>query len=84
MEAEKQHDQFVKGIEGFKKEGLHHADTKEKNPLPDPQSKALFAWLCMVCTLNAVITDHLLGNHSKHVMKNGVHHSGFSEGFYCL
>ena len=35
---EKQHVNLVQGIEKFDKEGLHHAQTAEKNPLPDKAS----------------------------------------------
>ena len=33
--AEKQHQQFTSGIEGFSKDQLKHRNTAEKNPLPD-------------------------------------------------
>jgi len=38
VEQEKQHQGFVKGIESFDKNELHHAATAEKNPLPDKDS----------------------------------------------
>ena len=36
--AEKQQQGFVQGIENFNKEKLSHAETDEKNPLPDKSS----------------------------------------------
>ena len=38
VEQEKQHQGLVKGIEAFDKNELHHADTAERNPLPDKDS----------------------------------------------
>ena len=38
LEAEKQQEQFKKGIQSFPKDKLHHTETAEKNPLPDRES----------------------------------------------
>ena len=50
VQAEKEHDQFKAGIEGFPKDGLHHVDPAVKNPLPDPESMyywhVIFAYRC--------------------------------------
>ena len=39
VQAEKEHQQFVHGIEDFDKAKLAHAEPQVKNPLPDPQSE---------------------------------------------
>ena len=39
VQAEKEHQQFVHGIEDFDKAKLAHAEPQVKNPLPDTQSE---------------------------------------------
>ena len=39
VQAEKEHQQFVHGIEDFDKARLAHAEPQVKNPLPDPKSE---------------------------------------------
>lgn len=35
IQQEKSQAEFIEGIEGFKRTSLKHAETHEKNPLPD-------------------------------------------------
>ena len=41
VQAEKQHQGLVQGIEGFNKSALGHVSTTEKNSLPDSESMYL-------------------------------------------
>ena len=45
VEAEKQHQGFVSGIEKFDKTKLSHAEPDVKNPLPDSESM-YFSFFC--------------------------------------
>ena len=54
MKTELAHEASVKGVEKFDKAVLKQTETQEKNPLPDPEGKQIFA-VCLqisICLLS--------------------------------
>jgi hypothetical protein len=46
--AEKDHINFISGVEQFDKTTMKHAETSEKNPLPPLEG----IYLCSICVVN--------------------------------
>lgn len=58
VQQEKAHQNLLNGVEHFDKSSMKHAETQEKNPLPDPAGILLSNFLCFYYVVNALLSLH--------------------------